>query len=773
MKVSLRWIADYLSIDWKKIPVAQFVELFNTKVAEIEEYQKFVLDLSSFFVAQVTQVTGDTVNVHILENKKDIQLPLRSNLAVGQWYVITRSGDTYRWASCKDFNTDQEELLPEVACSKDVAMGSWRDAIEEEDYILDIDNKSITHRPDLWGHYGIARECALLLDVTLKSMPLASNIKILHDKKSYTATQDFPINIAIKTEKCSYFSALIIDKIENALPLNMHMSVRLLRLGQRAINGIVDLTNYVMLDCGQPLHAFDADAFTQKKIEPRQAKKDEELVLLNNTPTLLFEEDIVISDGKKPVALAGIKGGKNSRVTAVTKKIVVEAATFDAATIRLSSARHGIRTQASARFEKTLDTHATIIALQRFLYCLQNNNALVEPSLLVALGVHTDPLVLPIEHDFLEKRLGVELSHTWIIDTLSRLGFTVVNKQKVYSVTVPTYRATKDIRIKEDIVEEIGRFYGYTRIPLVMPHIEQTHVRGYNQKKEELIKSFLSSVAHMREVRNYAFFDNDFLKKIHWNLNDSVMLENPLSEQRTTLVTSLIPGLLQNIYQNYSSHDRLRFFEWGRVWSYNTQEKQAIIESTVLSGVFYQKKEQIDFYDIKSYLEQLFFELEISVVWSPACVLKQWNTKYQTADILVNDICIGKLARVNRYMMSVFDGADAYAFELFIDKIFDCPIQEKTFKSLPKYQASTFDISLFVDQSVLFTTLEQAVKNADNRIFLVELQDVFIKPEWKDKKSITIRYHARDEERTLQKQDLEVVQANVKKSVESYGAEVR
>lgn len=771
MKVSLRWIADYLAIDWKSIDVATLVEGFNTKVAEIEEYSRVTFSVESFFIAQYKVRDGEQVHVYIPEIKQNVLLFPRSDGIEDRWYLVKKYADDYQWATYVDFGLDQEGNVPAIACAQEAAQGAWKKSVEIEDYIFDIDNKSITHRPDLWGHYGLARECAVLLDIDMKKISI-SDCTMVQVDAHYEATSDFPFSLSLKTKQCSYFSALTVEGVHGALPVDFFTALRLMRIGQRPVNGIVDITNYVMFDCGQPLHAFDAQKITTQVLEPRQAHKDEKITLLDNKELALSVDDIVITDGKNPLALAGIKGGKDASITEHTTQLLVEAAIFDAAAIRLSSARYGIRTEASARFEKTLDPLQTIITLQRFLFLLKVLVPHVQGGMIVSLGNKPQPIVITIQHEFIEKRLGVTLDRKWVTRLLKKLGFTVEYGNAEYHLTVPSYRATKDVLQKEDIVEEVGRFYGYTAIPLVLPYVVNVQGSGYNQEREDFIKQFLCSVAHMHEVRNYAFFDNDFLKKINWDIDNPVLLANPLSAQKTTLVSSLIPGLLQNIDQNCASHDTLRFFEWARTW---TLEKGASnsIESHVLAGIFYSRKSKIDFYEIKSYIEQLFLELDMCITWHKKDNVSQWASKHQTAQMICDGKVIGQLAKVKRFIMTSFDDADACVFEIDAQMLLTYKRLEKKFVNLPKYQASVFDISVLVPSAVTFEDLKHAVEAADNRIYLVELHDVFIKPEWLDRKSLTLRYYARDEQKTLQKKDLDEIQVSVKNIVKLHGAEVR
>ena len=534
MKLSLRWVCDHLALDWKKIDVTALVAWFNTTVAEIETVEKVTVDLSSFTLAEVSALHSQAVELALVEHKELAHLPLRPDAKLGDYYLLKREGSSWMWATPCDFGVDKDALLPAFAVSKKVATsGSWRKECEGEDYLLDIDNKSITHRPDLWSHRGFAREVAPFLKTDLRDeRHFFADVPVKEGKDSFKATKNIPISIAIKTPACKRFAALYFDEL-SFTPSALWMAFRLMRVGQRPIDYIVDATNYVMFDIGQPMHAFDAATLSGEGFGPRMARSGEALTLLRGINLTLQPTDMVIADDDKALALAGVKGGLDCSVTATTRSVLLESATFDGATVRKASAFHKIRTEASARFEKELDPFQNSQGITRLVKLLEDGNvAFRHAPYIVSLGSLPRPTVIEIAQSSIEERLGISLKKSVVKKLLEGVGFkvkerTLANDTK-FSITVPSFRATKDVRIPEDIVEEVGRLVGYTTIPEVLPVFEKLPLASRKRSgvssasqpvadwsdRLAIIKKFLAFSARMREVQTYAFLDNDFANKI-------------------------------------------------------------------------------------------------------------------------------------------------------------------------------------------------------------------------------------------------------------------
>ncbi len=789
MKVSLRWVCDHLSIEWKKINVPKLVAWFNTSVAEIESFETLDIEVSDFALAKVGKITEESLEVAVPEWKKMGSISLRTDAHEGGWYLVKRTDMHFEWATHSDFGIEKDGLLPEFrANAKSAASGSWKKQVEPQDVILDVDNKSITHRPDLWSHRGFAREIAPYLEATLiKEKEFLADLPVKTAKDHFEKTKQFPLSIQMKTKGCKRFAALYFGKIEQA-PSALWMAFRLMRVEQRAIDFVVDATNYVMFDIGQPLHAFDAQNL-DGHIGPRMAKNGEQLSLLGGLNLTLQSTDMVVADNTQALALAGIKGGAFSGVTQKTESILLESATFSGAVVRFTSMFHKLRSEGSARFEKEQDSYQNLKGITRFVKLLTDAGiAMQHAPYIVSLGDFPKPLVIKITQTFIEDRLGITVKKSQVKKQLQERGFEVkdslVKDEVLFTVTVPSYRATKDIKQREDIVEELGRTIGYLSIPEVLPVFARhaTDQQGYPVTREcggswvdrlARLKTFLAFSAHLREVSNYAFLDDEFLKKINWRVSNPIELACPIAEQRTTLVDCPIIPLLQNVLDVSATADTGGFFEWARAWKMVPDHKNKITERKTLSGIVYQRKGSIDFYAMKNMLVDLFDVVAMDISFVACFERPRWAHKYQCADVVVDGKVVGVAAKISAILASKLGIADAFAFDLDGDFLLHHPINKTVFKPFSKYQGSFLDISMMVPVTYTVKMFEEIIAKVSPLIVSVRLQDVFQKAEWGDQKSMTFRYFLEDPQQTVSKDLMEKIQISVCKAVQTVGAVVR
>lgn len=774
MKLSLSWIFDHLEIDWKDCDIQQLIAKFNVTTAEVERYYKVAVDLSTLSAATVVEKTDIAVVVNSTEWNKKFSLPHRPDAKVGDVFLITRTG----WATIADLKGEKEGLMPAITLEDKELDGSWKDTFETEDWIIEIDNKSVTHRPDMWGHRGFAREIAAILSVKLK--PIQSLLET-HAIKKYEdavpATKANPFAIQVKNHTiCKYFAGLYISEVANEASL-LSMAHRLLRVDARSINAIVDATNYVMLDIGQPMHAFDAAKISSKKIEPKFASAKEKLVILDGQTIELTSHDIVISDGAKPLALAGIMGGKETGITLDSNEIFLEAACFDAATIRKTSARLKLRTEASARFEKSLDPHQTVIALQRFLKLMHQAGITMKVSDSIAvIGKESPAKTIDISHAFIESRLGTSIKPEEVRSILEKIECTVDEQRRadtiMYKVTVPSFRSTKDLLIKEDLVEEVGRFHGYDTIAAVLPSFAHMPSDLNPMQTLRQIKEHLAYAMHVHEVCNYAFYDEEFMQRLGWRASGSATLLNPVSEHWKTLVTSLVPHLLKNVEQNQAKHEHLRFFEQGRIWF--AKADKTIQEKKSITGIMSDRKKSVDFYQVKAMLVSFFEMLDIKVSWTKALSSDEpWYSEYQTAYLKHGEKVIGKAGKAHQLFINKVIEGDAFIFELDADYLVSYKQSVHTYKPIPKYPEVWLDISMLVPVTIAVDNVIEVISHADSRIRRVELIDFFEKEEWAGKRSLTFRYYAVDADKTMDKEEIDSIMRKVNGAVQSLGVTIR
>lgn len=772
MKISLAWLFDHIDGDWRKIDVPNLVQQFNLKTAEIEGFAKSELDLQQLTVARVEVIGEQVVTLFSPGLSQKIMLGIRPDLIIGGYYLLQKSGDGWVWASGVIVDSAKDSLLPAIYFGNDEVAAKWFELVELEDYIFEVDNKSLTNRPDMWGHRGFAREIAALLDLKLRPLEqFLTPISVQEVAQSFGGDQLNPIGVQVNTQDCRRFASLYVQQVAN-LPSQLGMAIRLLRLDQRAIDYSVDLSNYVMLDIGQPMHVFDAEQLVGKKLNIRQAKLDEKIALLGGVELSLQPQDMVVCDEQGPVALAGIKGGARSGSSATTRALLLEAANFAPGLIRQSSARHKLRTEASARFEKSLDPAQTTIALQRFIKLQQAlDPALVVNGPIIAVGQLPSAITIELDQAWIDQRLGVALSPEFVVGTLEKLGFGVKTGIDKYLVTVPSWRATKDIQIAEDLLEELGRMWGYDKIPARLPSKLMQPGDLSKTFKVRQIKRFLATDAGMQEVENYPFYDETFLRDISWQPVKAVEVINPVSENWYRLVTSLVPHLCKNILQNGHECTNARFFEWGRTWEPKTAEHA--LETRILAGIFFARS-GVDFYIAKNYLTKLFQSLKLAVTWQkPDQSMPIWYHPYQTASLVCDGVQIGWAGKLSSGWLREIAEGDAFAFEINGDFLLSQPATESRYQPLPRFQGSHLDVSILVPLTVTVAELQNLILRVDPRVYRVELIDTFQKDDWFDKKALTFRYYFVDQEKTLSGEEIAVVQQKVEAAVQTSGASIR
>ena len=780
MKLVLSWIFDHIAVSRKEIDPQALFERINVTTAEVDAVAHIHTDLSTLFVARIVSVSSNDSTLECPELRKSITLPSRKDsLPVqGAWVLLKKEGNAFRYATLTDVGSEKDGLMPLLALNEDEATGAWRDKIEADDYVLTIDNAALTNRPDLWGHRGFAREIAAILGKNLRAEDeFLATKTIKHFEHESHGSHAFTLAISQDSGDCGspckrlggyYISQLTWQ------PSILPLAIRLARVDSRPLDALVDMTNYVMWDIGQPMHAFDADALVSKKLVGRCAHDGEKLKLLDGEEVTLTGADYVMTDGAKPVALAGIMGGADSAVQQKTHSLLIEAANFDARTIRRSSTRLKKRTESSVRFEKSLDPNQNTTALLRYLKLLENAgiNYTGEASI-ISIGHLAHDKKIELSHSFIEKKLGVSIPHQQIEQVLTRLGFGVqlktVEEDLQYIVTVPPFRSSKDVTIKEDIVEEVARFIGYSAIAQHFPMRPMIAFDTRGMHRMRAIKKFLAFGLQMHEVQTYAFYDEEFLAKLHYDPQDALRIANPQSEHWQRLITSLVPNLMKCIATN-PQQEKLSFFEHNRVWFY--EEKP--IETQECAGLWYEQKRDIDFYEGKASLEMVFDLLKLSIRWEkPQQKSEPWYDPHRTAELWHEDRIIGRAGSVYKPFLHTIAEGDAFIFELDANVLMHGEGEPIHFKALKKYPSTDLDISMLVPVQCTVEGIESIIVSADTRIKAVSCVDRFEKAEWGGKKSLTFRFTVYDDQGTMTKEIIDGVWHHVVEKVRAIGAEVR
>ena len=579
MLISINWIKDFVDLDG--IDIDELIHKFSLSTAEVENdiFHKGS-DLSGVVVAEIKSVENhpESKKLHLLKvdigadelvdvvcGAPNVRVGMKTAFAklgahIGEIEIAPRAlaGYTSNGMCCSEKElgiSDDNSGIMDI--TEDVALGTdIKELYAIDDIIFEVDNKSLTNRPDLWGHYGIAREIATLAGRPLKPLETA-------DLSVY---DDLPkVDIKIEDPLCKRYTGIQFENITRKIsPVNMR--IRLFYCGMRAINYLADLTNYLMLEMGQPMHAFDSRKV--EKIRVKRFDKPFDFVTLDNVKRHIDENTLMICNGDTPVAIAGIMGGLDSEIVEDTTTLTLESANFDAASVRKSTVRLNHRTDASMRYEKCLDPEMTAVASARFVKLLSqyDNGGKVVSALTDEYASHFDKVTLNFDKDFVDRYTGIEISNDTIVHTLTSLGFGVKLDGDSFTVDVPSWRATKDVTMKADIIEEITRIYGYDNFALHTAKAPLYPVRIFEEKNvEEQIKDILVKRYSMHEVHSYIWAYADEYKKLGIAVESNIKLLNATNPNIETLRRSMIPTQLCQVKTNASYAPDFGIFEIGRV----------------------------------------------------------------------------------------------------------------------------------------------------------------------------------------------------------------
>jgi phenylalanyl-tRNA synthetase beta chain len=627
------------------------------------------------------------------------------------------------------------------------------------DWIIDIDNKSLTHRPDLWGHYGMAREVAAITGVKLLD-PV---------KPGLLPGGEAPIRVKIQdTARCFRYSALLFENVK-AGPSPQWLKTRLENIGVNSINSVVDVTNYIMAELPQPTHAFDADKLSGETIFVRTARAGESLAALNGEAYELTETDLVIADVSGPIALAGVIGGTATAISETTTRVVLESANFEATSVRFTSSRHRLRTDASVRFEKSLDPENTVRGLARSIELLQQ----VCPGIRLIGGVadtraplrSIEPIRLPIR--FVVRKLGKDISQAEITRILSALGFGVSEASDAeLTVTVPTWRATKDISLKDDLAEEIGRMVGYDSIAPVAPRVASV-VPPANPMRPYVRRLRAQLTAQgFTEVYNYSFTNETDARRFGLDLGEHIAVRNPIASELTHLRRSLVPGLFRNIVTNVRYFPEFRLFEVGN---------EIYPEGEILhvAGVLYSAHgNEQDFFEMKRVAECLFSGVQVL-----AAEARTYEHPARTAEIHWRDVTIGRLFELHPAILQT-EGLEGRAVIFDVDAITaqgEAAGAAIRYKPLRKFPTSGFDLSVVCDLRTPVDSICDALRKlAGPSLAAIEFVRQYVGPPFgPDQKSVSYRLEVGALDHTMTAEEVTAIRGGMIEGMRELGFELR
>lgn len=797
MKISLNWLKDFVEIP-KNLQPKALGELFTMKTAEVEEVKEQGEGLDGVFVGELIEIkkhpSADKLNLAKVDvgGEKPLDLIFGDMVAMreGEKIPVAVAPTTLPtgvkiekrmmrgYASCGMLCLDQElgfasegvtiQYFPDLKPGTPIVS-----AMGLDDVIFDIDNKSLTHRPDLWGHYGIAREFSALLGKPLKNIePLL---------KFEAEEPDENLNIVIKNAEISpLFAGCTVSGVE-IKESPAWMKKRLLAVEIRPVNNVVDITNYVMMELGQPMHAYDRKIVGTDKLEIRFAEKGEFLETIDHKKRALYETDPVVTNGKAIMGMAGIMGGANSEINEGTTEVIFEAANWNPSIIRRSSTRHGLRSEASQRFEKGLDPGISESAVRRALVLLSETcpNMKLETKVTIAGGFKPHTPKIALDPETCGKKIGIKIETEKIIKILKSLGFKTSKKGEKLEVAVPPHRATGDIKNEDDLIEEVARLYGYDEIPKELPALP---ISLPEENKERVIKHKLRNILSLglgfTEVLNYSFYGHADFAKCGLVESAHFELENYLSEDQKKLRTSLAPNLLKSIAGNLRFFDYFKIYEIGRTYK-NTGEYFPKEEKWITGAIVYKKSNEEIYKDVKGALETLLKRYgapELKV--KKDCSLCPYAHPVKFGSYVSKDSTeIARVFELHPGVAKNFELEDAKIgmFEINFTELVKLGQAGKKYTKIPRFPGIDIDVSVLIDRGAEAAKIEKIIRESDTALITnIELFDVYEGENIeKDKKAMAFRITLQALDRTLTEEDMTKIQNKIFQNLQGFGGKIR
>lgn len=625
-----------------------------------------------------------------------------------------------------------------------------------------LDFEITSNRPDCLSIVGMARETAATLRTSYK-MP-----NFNYEAKCSSNIND-ELKVEVKDELCRRYMAKGVKNVK-VKPSPGWMQERLLEAGVRPINNIVDITNFVMLELGQPMHAFDARQIESKTIVVERALDGEKFTTLDEIERELDSSILMIKDGSKSVAIAGIMGGLNSEIQDDTTEVIFESANFEGTNIRVSSKKLNLRSESSSRFDKDIDPNLAKLAIDRAcaLICELGCGEVMEGTIDVYNSVKEESSIT-VDSKWINKFLGTDISKEEMKESLDSLDLKTKLNGDDLNITIPTFRI--DIAIKEDIAEEVARIYGYDKIPTTIFKVATEREPKYKNDilTDVVIETMIGS--GVNQSISYSFVSPKVFDKVNIpadsKLRNVVKIKNPLGEDYSVMRTTTLPSIMESLGRNYSrNNDYVRLFEIGRTYIPNEDQTKLPTEKNVLTIGIYG---DCDYLDLKGIVENVIDGLGIT---KAKYVRESENPSYhpgKTASLMVRNKKVGVFGEIHPDVTESYGiDVDCYVAELDLDVLFEASSTTKTYKPLPKFPAVTRDIALLCDDSILVAEIEETIRKAGgNLVEKVQLFDIYKGAQIPEgKKSIAYAIAYRDEKKTLEDKDIAKVHDKILKALE-------
>ncbi|MGS2634366.1 phenylalanine--tRNA ligase subunit beta [Staphylococcus aureus] len=800
MLISNEWLKEYVTIDDSVSNLAERITRTGIEVDDLIDYTKDIKNLVVGFVkSKEKHPDADKLNVCQVDIGEDEPVQIvcgAPNVDAGQYVIVAKVGGRLpggiKIKRAKLRGERSEGMicsLQEIGISSNYVPKTFEsgiyvfseaqvpgtDALQAlylDDQVMEFD--LTPNRADALSMIGTAYEVAALYNTKMTKPETTSNELELSANDELTVT--------IKNEdKVPYYSARVVHDV-TIEPSPIWMQARLIKAGIRPINNVVDISNYVLLEYGQPLHMFDQDAIGSQQIVVRQANEGEKMTTLDDTERELLTSDIVITNGQTPIALAGVMGGDFSEVKEQTSNIVIEGAIFDPVSIRHTSRRLNLRSESSSRFEKGIATEFVDEAVDRACYLLQtyaNGKVLKDRVSSGELGAFITPI--DITADKINRTIGFDLSQNDIVTIFNQLGFDTEINDDVITVLVPSRR--KDITIKEDLIEEVARIYGYDDIPSTLPVFDKVTSGQLTdrQYKTRMIKEVLEG-AGLDQAITYSLVSKEDATAFSMQQRQTIDLLMPMSEAHASLRQSLLPHLIEAASYNVARKNKdVKLFEIGNVFFANGEGElpdQVEYLSGILTGDYVVnqwqgKKETVDFYLAKGVVDRVSEKLNLEFSYRRADI--DGLHPGRTAEILLENKVVGFIGELHPTLAADNDLKRTYVFELNFDALMAVSVGYINYQPIPRFPGMSRDIALEVDQNIPAADLLSTIHAHGGNI----LKDTLVFDVYqgehleKGKKSIAIRLNYLDTEETLTDERVSKVQAEIEAALIEQGAVIR
>ncbi len=807
MYVSLEWLKQFTSVP-KGIKPEELASTMTLKTAEVEGFSEGSELLDGVLVGQVKELhphpNADKLKLATIalgpDNKDAKVVCGGDNLEEGMYIAYAAPGCKVKWHGEGDpvvlekAKIRGEESAGMICASEEIGLEKpesegpknildlsamkptpgtpMADLLKLDDTVFEFDNKSLTHRPDLWGHYGIAREISAVYKTPFKELNPKPKLPTSGDK----------LKVDINTyELCPRYCGVVIKNIKIQESPDW-IKKRLKAVGHQTYNNIVDVTNYISAELGQPLHAFDRNLI-KKGIVVRTANKGEKIKTIDEKTYKLKEEMLVIADHENPIAIAGVMGGHESGINKDTTEIIIESANFNGANVRRTATTLGLRTEAVQRFEKQLDPELAHLAILRAIELILE----VSPGAKVA-GPITDNhkfdkklRVIELSPERTASKIGIDISKTQIKEILTRLQFKVTPGAKnTLKITVPSFRAQKDVSTEDDLIEEVARIYGYDQIDPVLPSLP-TKLPEPNPERttKHDLRRFLSYGLGYNEIQSYSFYSQDDLDNCSLEEDTHVRVENFLSEDQTHMRTTLVPNILKAIHTNAKNFPEFNLYEIGR--TYKDVKGFFPLEEKWICGALVKKQSNKDirpFYLAKGASSAIFAHLKIPYAkLVHDCKAPYAHPNASCTILSSTGETLGHIFELHPQTAKNFeiDNLSVALFELNFSALSRLDKQTTSFEDLRKFPSITIDISVLVNKEIEIGKLTNEIYKANKPLITnIDLFDLYEGDNIDaSKKSVAFKVTLQAEDRTLTDEDMKKTQETIFTNLQKLGGEIR